>query len=94
MRQAMMQQEFCNNQRNMLVIWKEFILGFIQESDSGMPCLNCEWVRRQECFLDSVCLQCHDYIDGNGSEIPLVMDICRCNLILEVFWTLSIWKHG
>ena len=72
----MIQQEFVIQKRNMLMIWKylpteivEFILRFIQKSDSSTTCVHCEWVGDQEWFLDDVCLQCRDYIDGNGSEI-------------------------
>ena len=38
------------------------------------------------------CLQCHDYIDGNGSEIPLVIDICIYNLTIEGFLNFEYLK--
>ena len=43
-------------------------------------------------FWMEFCLKCHDYIDGNGSEIPLVIDICIGNLIIEGFWNFEYLK--
>ena len=62
----------------MLSIWKtlpmeiiEVILAFQNKNDPEMTCSYCEWVGHHEWFLDGICLQCRDYIHGNGNEIEL-----------------------
>ena len=49
----------------------EVILAFQNENDPEMTCSYCEWVGHHEWFLDGICLQCRDYIHGNGNEIEL-----------------------
>ena len=47
----------------------DIILAFLQERDPEMTCPYCELVGHHEWFLDGICLQCHDYIHGNGNDL-------------------------